>query len=70
VLVAAVLRPQQREDRELEVVRLALEEFADALELIVREPERAMQGLFRDLRQKPILAGGPDGRYDAGSVRP
>jgi hypothetical protein len=61
VLVAAVLRPEQREDRQLEVVRLALEEFADVLELFVREPERAVQGLFRDLRQKSILAGAPDG---------
>jgi len=52
------------------VVRLALQEFADALELFVRKPERAMQGLFSNLRQKPILAGGPDGRFEAGSVGP
>jgi hypothetical protein len=70
VLVPAVFRPEQGEDRQLEVVRLALQEFADALELFVREPERAMQGLFSNLRQKPILAGGHDGQGDAGSVRP
>jgi hypothetical protein len=29
MLVAAVLRPEQREDRELEVVRLSLEQLAD-----------------------------------------
>ena len=62
MLVAAVLRREQREDGELEVVRLPPEQIADALELIVRKPERAMQGLFSNLRQKPILAGGPDGR--------
>jgi hypothetical protein len=53
VLVAAVLRPQQREDGELEVVRLALEQFADTFELPVREAERAVERLFRDLRQRP-----------------
>ena len=51
VLVAAVLRPEQREDRELEVVRLASEKTPDPLELPVRQPERAVQRLFRDLRQ-------------------
>jgi hypothetical protein len=60
VLVAAVLRPEEREHRELEVVRLTLQEFADALELFVREPERAMQGLFGDLRQTFIVAGARD----------
>jgi hypothetical protein len=42
------------------VVRLTLQEFADALELFVREPERAMQGLFGDLRQTSIVAGARD----------
>ena len=51
MLVAAVLRPEQREDRELEVVRLAFEKTPDSLELTVREPERAVQRLFRNLRQ-------------------
>jgi len=39
-----VLRPEQREDRQLEVVRLAFEQVDDAIELPVREAERAMQG--------------------------
>jgi hypothetical protein len=51
VLVAAVLRPQQREHCELEVVGVALQQFADSLELAVREPEGAMERLFGDLRQ-------------------
>jgi hypothetical protein len=36
VLVAAVLRPEEGEDRELEVVRVATEQLADAVELSVR----------------------------------
>jgi hypothetical protein len=51
VLVTAVLRPQQREHRELEVVRIALQQFADSLELAVREPEGAVERLFGDPRQ-------------------
>jgi hypothetical protein len=51
VLVAAVLRPEQREDRELEVVGVALQQFADSLELAVREPECAVERLFCDPRQ-------------------
>jgi hypothetical protein len=56
VLVAAVLRPEEREDRQLEVVRLALEQIDDAVELPVREAERTMQsnggsGLSGDLGQ-------------------
>jgi hypothetical protein len=43
------------------MVRVALQEFADALELFVPEPERAMQGLFGDLRQEFIVAGAADG---------
>src|SRR5207237_6885131 len=33
MLVAAVLRPEQREDRELEVIRLPREQLADSFEL-------------------------------------
>jgi hypothetical protein len=51
VLVAAVLGPEQREDRQLEVVRVATEQLADTVELPVRETECAVKGLFRDLRQ-------------------
>jgi hypothetical protein len=52
MLVATVLGPQQREDRELEVIRLPAEEGADSLELAVRQPEGAMKRLFRYRRQK------------------
>ena len=44
MLVAAVLRPEQREDRQLEVVGLAPEQLDDAVQLPVREAERAMDG--------------------------
>jgi hypothetical protein len=53
MLVAAVLGPQQREDRELEVIRLPAEQVADSLELAVRQPEGAMKRLFRYRRQIP-----------------
>jgi hypothetical protein len=51
VLVRAMLRPEQREDRELEVVRFASEQLADSLQLRVRQPERAVERLFGDGRQ-------------------
>src|SRR5205823_221686 len=51
MLVPAVLRPEQREDRELEVVRLTLEQLRDAGVLGVGKTERLMQRLFRDPRQ-------------------
>jgi hypothetical protein len=51
MLVAAVLGPEQREDRELEAVRLAPEELPDTVELPVGQPEGAVERLFRDTRQ-------------------
>ena len=48
VLVAAMLGPEEREDGELEVVRLALGQLADTVELPVREAEQTMEGLFGD----------------------
>jgi hypothetical protein len=51
VLVAAVLRPEQGEDGELEVVRVAAEQLLDSVELPVGEPEGAVERLFRDGRQ-------------------
>jgi hypothetical protein len=52
MLVAAVLRPEQREDGELEVVRVAAEQLADVVELLVGQPQRTVERLFRrDLRQ-------------------
>ena len=44
VLVGAVLRPHQREDRELDLVRLALHVLDDELVLVVGEPELAVAG--------------------------
>jgi predicted transcriptional regulator len=52
-----MLGPEQREDRELEVVRLAFEKAPDSLELVVREPQRAVQRLFRNLRQTASVPG-------------
>ena len=52
MLVAAVLRPEEREDGELEVVRIAREERADALVLPVREAECAMERRFRHAAQR------------------
>ena len=54
MLVPAVLRPEQREDGQLEVVRITLEQLADALELVVGEAQGAVERLFRrDLGQGP-----------------
>jgi hypothetical protein len=51
VLVAAVLRPEQREDGQLEVVRRSLEQLADTVELPVRETESLVEGLVGDRAQ-------------------
>jgi hypothetical protein len=53
VLVGAVLGPEQREDGELEVVRLAAEQLLDTVEFPVGESEGAMERLFCDPRQVP-----------------
>jgi hypothetical protein len=58
VLVAAVLRPEQREDRELEVVRVALQQQPDTVELPVGETERPVERLFLDRAQVPESNGG------------
>jgi hypothetical protein len=47
-----MLRPEQREDSELEVVGLSLEQLADTFELPVREAEGAVKRLFCDPRQR------------------
>ena len=47
VLVAAVLRPEEREDAQLEVVRRAPEQRLDTVVLAVRQAERAMERLVR-----------------------
>ena len=61
MLVPAVLRPEQREDGKLEVVRFPVEKLADPVELEVRQTERAVEGLFRDLAQGTIVSGKADG---------
>jgi hypothetical protein len=48
MLVAAVLRPEQREDRQLEIVRVPLEQLPDTVELPVGETEGPMEWLLRD----------------------
>jgi hypothetical protein len=53
VLVGTVLGPEKREDCELEVVRLTLEQVADTFELPVGEAEGAVKRLFCDPRQRP-----------------
>jgi hypothetical protein len=62
MLVAAVLRPEEREHRQLEVVRVAAEQLADAVELSVRQAESAVERLFGDPRQ------GPENRRFGGRV--
>jgi hypothetical protein len=57
MLVAAVLRPEHREDRELEVVRRAPEQLPDPPELPVGETERAVEWLLCDGAQEASLAG-------------
>jgi hypothetical protein len=57
VLVAAVLRPEEREDRELEVVRRARQQLLDTVELPVRETECPMEWLLRDRTQGVTVSG-------------
>ncbi len=59
VLVAAVLGPEQREDRKLEVVRRTLEQLLDTLVLAVGEPEATVQR-FRDGAQGASVSGASD----------
>jgi hypothetical protein len=47
-----VLGPEERENRELEVVRLAFQQRADALVLPVREAECTMERLVGDAAQR------------------
>jgi hypothetical protein len=56
VLVTAVLRPQEREDGELEVVRVALQQLPDSLELPVGQTEGPVERLFRDRSQRAIVS--------------
>jgi hypothetical protein len=70
VLVAAVLGPEEREDGELEVVRVTAEQGADTVELPVRQAEGAMKRLFRDAAQGTTQAASlATGSDPAGSIR-
>jgi hypothetical protein len=46
-----VLRPEEREDGELEVIRLALEQLLDTVEFPVGQSEGTVERLFGDPRQ-------------------
>ena len=70
VLVAAVLRPEEREDGQLEVVRLALQQLLDTRVLPVREAELAVKWLFRDRAQDVSLAAAPDGPPAGARLQP
>jgi len=59
VLVPAVLRPEEREDGELELVRGASEEGADTVGLLVRQAEGAMQREIRGAAQAASLSAAP-----------
>ena len=51
MLVAAVLRPEEGEDRELEMVRVAPEQLPDTARFPVGQTKGAVKGLGGDLRQ-------------------
>jgi hypothetical protein len=55
-----VLRPEDGENRKLEVVRPPFEQLLDALELPVGETERPMERLLRDSGQEASLAAASD----------
>jgi drug/metabolite transporter (DMT)-like permease len=52
VLVCAVLRPEQRKDGQLEVVRAPPVQDPDPVELLIGEAERAVKRFFRDGAQR------------------
>ena len=60
MLVPAMLRPEEGEDGQLEMVRFAFEKLADPVELGIGQTERAVEGLFRDLAQMTIVTRKPD----------
>ena len=57
VLVAAVLRPEEREDRQLEVVRRPAEQLPDTVELPVGETERTVKRLVGHGSQRARISG-------------
>jgi hypothetical protein len=61
-----VLRPEQREDGEFEVVRRALEQLSDTVELPVGETEGPMERLVGNGSQGRMVSGDPDGPGEQG----
>jgi hypothetical protein len=51
VLVAAMLRPEEGEDANLKMVRVAAEQLPDTARLPVGQTKGAVKGLFGQLRQ-------------------
>ncbi len=72
VLVAAVLGPEEREDAEFEVVRIAPEQASDTVELPVGQTERAVERLFRHgaQRRPPLYRPGRSVTSSTRSVPP
>jgi len=62
MLVAAMLRPEKREDRELEVVRITAEQLTDAVRFPVGQTKGAVEGLMggqlRQVIQSNRVGGG------------
>jgi hypothetical protein len=56
MLVAAVLRPEKREDRELEIVRVAGKQNLDTVELSVGQTESAVKWLLGDRAQEAMVS--------------
>ena len=65
VLVGAVLRPHQREDRELHLVGLALHVLDDELVLVVREPQLAVARGDRHAASEAAAATTERNSFDA-----
>ena len=60
MLVPAVLGPQERKDSQLEVVRCALEQLLDMVELPVGETEGLVERLLCDRAQGASVTAAPD----------
>ena len=61
MLVAAVLRPEEREDSQLEMVRFAAEQVDDTGELPIGQTEGSMDGLSATCDRWFSLDGKDDG---------
>ena len=66
VLVAAVLRPEEGEDRELEMVRVAAEQLPDTVRFPVRQTEGAVEGLMGGQLRQVIQSNQESGGISRG----